>query len=376
MGILDLQVGQVFKTYKELCEAVGEGQKGGTAKLAQIKRFESVWEFKRAGKTWAVKTRKGEGSEGVPMQLFDFSTKTTIGDRRFLIVSELYLRAKEKGGDIHTAYGIDLDYSDLTMILGLVNTQYGLRGYVERVDNEVAEYREFENYIRDVVSHNNRILKEAAESVYAGRNSMCDGTRRYKAWDDREREWKVVSLDVSDGITALRQVAFTKHDVDSMATAVLKGKYAVVERTWTELVKQRFGIEVFRHCYVFSVSVIQCERYLKRHIAKGDGIGKVVASSNEKSVTAFLSKGDGEVRRVEERKRINEEMERQGIEWGVKLRDKECEFEEYMEKVNEGRRLFVKRLPSMYLEHRRAWSEAYLKIMEGECVWRDWAVEM
>ena len=55
INVSNISVGQTFKNYKELCNALGEQVKGGDAKKAQLKNWERYFDYEKDGHKFIIK---------------------------------------------------------------------------------------------------------------------------------------------------------------------------------------------------------------------------------------------------------------------------------------------------------------------------------
>ena len=54
MDLSNIETGQTFKNYKELCQALGELVKGGDAKNAQLKKWSRYFSYERQGHKFII----------------------------------------------------------------------------------------------------------------------------------------------------------------------------------------------------------------------------------------------------------------------------------------------------------------------------------
>lgn len=55
MNVSNLEVGKLYKKYGEICNALGEKEKTGNSKIAQIKEWERYFAYEKKGHKWIIK---------------------------------------------------------------------------------------------------------------------------------------------------------------------------------------------------------------------------------------------------------------------------------------------------------------------------------
>jgi len=81
-----LQVGDVFKNYKELCFALGEKVKSGSAKTSQLKELERYVDYDKQGRNFIIKEIYEEPKEKKDNRLLNGNTAPYIKDAELLLI--------------------------------------------------------------------------------------------------------------------------------------------------------------------------------------------------------------------------------------------------------------------------------------------------
>lgn len=130
MNLENLSVGQVVKSYKAMCELLGEKYKGGDSKKSQIKKWKRYFSYIEDGNKFII-TEIYER----PLEKATQERKGIYNDIVQLLILDLL--SKNEGNLIITK-------EKLTKKIGLTNENYSL-GYINQ--SRMSEYLEVDNVI-------------------------------------------------------------------------------------------------------------------------------------------------------------------------------------------------------------------------------------
>lgn len=134
MNISNLTNGQVVKSYKQLCEIIGEKNKGGDSKKAQLKEFERYVKYHKDGNKFVIDEIYEE-----PLKKVDNrggKSAEYIKDIEINIMGELYRNGKKNDYVVGTTY--------LLRSTGMMNVNYS---YCKKRQDKLATYLDIDNDI-------------------------------------------------------------------------------------------------------------------------------------------------------------------------------------------------------------------------------------
>lgn len=137
-----LEVGQVFKSYKQVCETLEEKVKSGDSKVAQLKEWERYFSFRKDGNKFIITEIHKEVKDKLDGR--KNGNNTIYGDIVQLLIIDILMQNKDKH--------ISISKSKLIESLGIANENYsGCKSNF----NKLSQYLNISiNYIYDFYSIN------------------------------------------------------------------------------------------------------------------------------------------------------------------------------------------------------------------------------
>lgn len=153
--VKQLKVGQEFKSYRAVCEILGEKQKGGTSKNAQLKEWSRYFNHRKDGNKWVITEIYGN-----PLDKYDARSLLSGGSDYTEDLQTLILMLVELTGNENN---LVITRNNLIMQLGLVNSNYKVGKHyplgIERLLNVEPEV------VLDFFTSTDRNLKRIIESA-------------------------------------------------------------------------------------------------------------------------------------------------------------------------------------------------------------------
>lgn len=153
--VKQLKVGQEFKSYRAVCEILGEKQKGGTSKNAQLKEWSRYFNHRKDGNKWVITEIYGN-----PLDKYDARSLLSGGSDYTEDLQTLILMLIELTGNENN---LVITRNNLIMQLGLVNSNYKVGKHyplgIERLLNVEPEV------VLDFFTSTDRNLKRIIESA-------------------------------------------------------------------------------------------------------------------------------------------------------------------------------------------------------------------
>jgi hypothetical protein len=273
------RVGTVFKSYPELCAAMGEPVLSSNMKTSQIARWRTQIELVQIGRTWRITRLLSEAeikSLGAAQEKqkrqrrllaeTNLDDKLSINQRKFLLMAEIRdilqttRENSENPEDYEASKGlaIDFSYSQLDDLLGLVNDRFS---ETPKGGNEVE--REVEEFCSEIRNKNKEVSLSLCESVI--RSGLASGykTVAVKIKDDprakvipAEQLWKILEVEVD---------VFKAMKVSGKSEIHILGRWKEFGERRGKILEDSYGITNIWGVFVFFTTEKICNWFLENN---------------------------------------------------------------------------------------------------------------
>ena len=158
MDISSLEVGQIIKNYKVLCEILEITPSAGNTKKAQFKELERYINYEKQGQKFIVKEIYNEIKEKVDMRSVIKEDDKRHDGNNNIYGEDIKVRAK-----IYTINGLSA-HADRKDILSWMSTMQGLH-HIYLIHGEVDKMEIFKPYIKERLEAKVHIVKPK-EAIY------------------------------------------------------------------------------------------------------------------------------------------------------------------------------------------------------------------
>ncbi|RKJ60837.1 hypothetical protein D7X33_27380, partial [Butyricicoccus sp. 1XD8-22] len=151
-----LKVGQVYKSYRQVCEALGEKVKAGDSKYSQLKEWERYFKYDKDGNKFIITDIFDEPSEKVDLRK-EGNSKIKYIEHIEKLILDLLLQKEDEG------YTVFLSKNKMLQTLKMINENYSKGKYEV---NKLSHYTKVPiNEINDFYSSSDGMLQRHLEKA-------------------------------------------------------------------------------------------------------------------------------------------------------------------------------------------------------------------
>lgn len=259
MDISKLEVGMVVKNYKELCELLGENQKGGNSKKSHLIDMERYFKYTKIKHSFVIDDILEKPLEKIDGGIYSNLIQKAIID---LLISE-----KSNGNE-----GIFLTTNDLLIALNMVNYNYktGMFDYnklSKELDMKTKDIKEFymttDSKLKSSIESAMKRLSSKLVIDYNIVTVVCvrdedTGMKVLRKATDFERKY---IIDTKNSI-------LKDYNYESMSSVILKGEWDDFISIVNDKTKEEMGIFYSYKCYdiVFSNKIEDESLFINNYI--------------------------------------------------------------------------------------------------------------